>query len=395
MKKSDLSNRIHSIDILRGLVMVVMALDHTRDYFHEGAMLSDPTNLETTTPFLFMTRFVTHFCAPVFIFLTGTSANLFGQSRSKNELSKFLWSRGLWLIFVEIAIMNFLWWFNPNFAFINLQVIWVIGLCMIAMSLLIYLPTFWLLGAGLMIIFLHNLLDPIRFQGGSLPEIAWYILHQQQFVQLSPSRTIAFFYPFLPWIGVMMCGYSFGFLYRRNADAAKRRKVLLLLGISAITIFLLLRAINTYGDIYRWSVQKNAVFTFMSFINVTKYPPSLLYVLITIGPTFIVLYFLETFKNRLTGLLLVFGRVPFFYYVLHVFVLHSAALLTLWVLGDDWTLMILTMESFTSDRMVGYGYSLSVVYLVWLLAVVFLFPFCFKYMRYKLNNRDKWWLSYL
>ena len=175
----------------------------------------------------------------------------------------------------------------------------------------------------------------------------------------------------------------------------KRKKNLLLLGILSISTFLMIRAINIYGDPAPWSLQKNWLFTLMSFINVSKYPPSLLYLLITIGPTFIVLFLLEDFKTRATDFLLVFGRVPFFYYVLHVLVIHAAALFTLAALGRDWRLMIVTMEAFTTDKVASYGYSLGVVYLVWVLVVLFLYPFCKKYMTYKLVHKEKWWLSYL
>ena len=389
------STRIESIDVLRGLVMVIMALDHVRDYFHQGAFLYDATDPETTTPILFFTRFVTHFCAPVFIFLTGTSASLFGQNKSKSELSRFLWTRGIWLIFVEIVIMNFLWWFDPEYSFINLQVIWAIGLCMIFLSILIYLPIKVLIVLSLVVVFGHNSLDGITTEGTSLSSILWYTFHQPIFLQVSDVRMIAFYYPVLPWIATMALGYCFGFMFHKGFDSSVRKRNLLFLGIGSISVFLILRGINAYGDPAPWSHQKNLLFTFMSFINVSKYPPSLLYLLLTIGPTFIVLYLLENFKTRVTDFLLVFGRVPFFYYVLHVLVIHAAALLTLVALGKDWRIMIVTIESFTTDRMAGYGYSMVVVYLVWILVVLFLYPLCKKYMTYKLIHKEKWWLSYL
>jgi uncharacterized membrane protein len=395
MIKKIKSKRIQSIDVLRGLVMVIMALDHVRDYFHLDAIVSDPLDLETTTPILFMTRFVTHFCAPVFIFLTGTSASLYGQNRTKKELSKFLFTRGLWLIFVEIVIMNFLWWFNPYYEFINLQVIWAIGLCMIILAGLIHLPFKIIISLSLIIVFGHNMLDPITFEGNSFGSILWYIFHQAKDLSLANGRMLSFYYPILPWIAVMALGYCFGFLYHKNYDANKRKKTLLILGFSTISLFLVIRLINTYGDMVPWSRQKDLVFTILSFLKVSKYPPSLLYILITIGPTFLVLYFLEGIQSKVTDFLLVFGRVPFFYYVLHIFFIHSAALLTLFVLGKDWRLMIFDSTSFTTNKLADYGYSLGVVYLVWILIVVILYPFCKKYMLFKLNNPQKWWLSYL
>jgi uncharacterized membrane protein len=389
------SKRINSIDILRGLVMVIMALDHVRDYFHLGAVISDPTDLETTTPILFMTRFVTHFCAPVFIFLTGTSASLYGQNRTKKELSKFLFTRGLWLIFVEIVIMNFLWWFDPSYSFINLQVIWAIGLCMIFLAAIIYLPFKIIILLSLLIVFGHNMLDHIIFEGNSFGSILWYVFHQTKFLPLPNQHMLAFYYPVLPWIAVMSLGYCFGFLYRKDFEQVKRKRYLLVLGISSIFLFLLIRFLNIYGDMVTWSTQKDFVFTVLSFINVSKYPPSLLYLLITIGPTFLVLYYLEDVQSKVTNFLLVFGRVPFFYYVLHVFFIHSAALLTLIILGKDWKLMIFGPASFTTNKMADYGYSLGIVYLVWILIVALLYPLCKKYMKYELNNPQKWWLSYL
>lgn len=375
--------------------MVLMALDHVRDYFLFGAFVNDPLNLETTTPILFLTRFVTHFCAPVFIFLTGTSASLFGQNKSKKELSKFLLTRGLWLIFVEIVIMNFLWWFNPGFELIVLQVIWVIGLCMVLLSVLIHLPIQLLAGLSLIIIFGHNLLDGIIMQGYSLKSILWYIFHQQIFLPVENNRMVVIFYPLIPWIGVMALGYCFGFFYHKGFSQKLRKKYLLLFGIASVSLFLVIRLINVYGDIAPWSQQNNFIMTMLSFINVTKYPPSLLYILITIGPTFFVLYFLEDVKSKITDLLLVFGRVPFFYYLIHVLFIHAAALLTLVALGDDWTLMILNKDAFLTNKLADYGYSLWVVYAVWIGIVALLYPFCFRYMAYKLKHKEKWWLSYL
>ncbi len=375
--------------------MVIMALDHVRDYFHLGAFLYNPTDLETTTPALFFTRFVTHFCAPVFIFLTGTSASLFGQHKSKKKLSIFLFTRGLWLIFVEIVIMNFLWWFDPAFGFINLQVIWAIGLCMIFLAALIHLPLKLLIIISLTIVFGHNMLDGIRFEGHELTSILWYIFHQAEFLPLGSDHMVAFYYPVLPWIGVMALGYCFGFLYHKGFAQELRKKYLIGLGLITISLFLVIRLINVYGDMMPWSLQKDSLYTLMSFINVSKYPPSLLFILITIGPTFLVLYILENINSKITDFLLVFGRVPFFYYVLHVFFIHLAALLTLAAMGDDWTLMVMDKETFTTNKMANYGYSLWVVYFVWIMIVALLYPFSKKYMTYKLRNKEKWWLSYL
>ena len=389
------STRIESIDLLRGVVMVIMALDHVRDYFHLGALVGDPTDLETTTPFLFFTRFITHYCAPIFVFLAGTSAMLYGKNKTKVELFKFLFSRGVWLIFIEVVVMNFLWWFDISFEFINLQVIWAIGLSMVALSVIIMLPKKIILVIGVLLVFGHNLLDGIIAEGSSLSSILWYILHQQKFLQISPDHMIAFYYPIIPWIGVIVLGYCFGSLYLKGFDAQLRKKWLLGLGFGSIALFFILRGINVYGDMAPWSSQKNTVFTILSFFKVTKYPPSLLFLLITLGPAFLFLYATENIKNKVSTFFLVFGRVPFFYYVLHIFVIHLTALIVHYLLGENWKDLILNTETLTTNKMAGYGYSLMVVYLVWIGIVLLLYPLSKKYMNYKAKNKDKWWLSYL
>lgn len=390
------SKRIESIDILRGLVMVIMALDHVRDYFHLNALYTaDPENLDTTTPFLFFTRFITHYCAPVFIFLAGTSACLYGQNKSKKDVSKFLITRGAWLVFVEIVIMNFIWWFDPSYSFINLQVIWAIGICMITLGLLVQLPKRLILVLGLLIVFGHNLLDGITMKGNSPLSLLWYALHQQNFVLLGPDRFMSFSYPVLPWIGVISLGYCFGDFYKRNADAIRRKKWLLYLGIGSIALFFLLRTFNIYGNSYHWEFQGSIKKTVLSFFKLIKYPPSLLYLLITLGPAFLFLFLIENIKNKVTNFLLVFGRVPFFYYVMHVFLIHILAIVGLILTAKDWKQMIITKNTLFNGELAGYGYSLLIVYLVWILVVIILYPLCNKYMKYKTNNKDKWWLSYL
>ncbi|MFC4720870.1 DUF1624 domain-containing protein [Geojedonia litorea] len=388
------SSRIQSIDLLRGLVMVIMALDHVRDYFHLGAFHYDPVNMDTTTPMLFFTRFITHYCAPIFVFLAGTSAFLYGSRKTKSELFKFLVTRGLWLIVVEIVIMNFLWWFDVSYGFINLQVIWAIGICMILLGFLILLPLKVILIFGLIMVFGHNALDGIVMQGSDFKSVLWYALHQQNFVPMG-SRMVGLFYPIIPWVGVMGLGYCFGKLYQSGFDASLRKKWLLWLGLGSIILFFVLRGINSYGDMIPWSQQKNTTFTIMSFFNVYKYPPSLLFLLITIGPGFLFLFFTESVKNKVTEFLLVFGRVPFFYYVLHVFLIHALAMGTHALLGGNWRDLILDANIFTTNTFATYGYSLFVVYLVWIGVVLLLYPVCKKYMTYKINNKDKWWLSYL
>ena len=389
------SKRIESIDVLRGVVMIIMALDHVRDYFHYGAFFIDPTDLNSTTPFLFFTRFITHNCAPVFVFLAGTSAYLYGSKKTKPELFKFLFTRGIWLIFLEVVVNNLIWSFDITYSFPVLQVIWAIGFSMVSLSFLIFLPKKVLIAFGIILIAGHNLLDGIVMQGTSFKSIVWYILHQQQVIPAGPFPLFGFFYPVIPWVGLMILGYCFGTLYQKGFDATIRKKWLLTMSIVAAALFFILRGINVYGDLVPWSVQKNMTYTILSFLNVTKYPPSLLYLLITIGPALLFLYLIENTKNKITNFFIVFGRVPLFYYFLHVFVIHLFAIIGILIFGGNWQDMILTADVFKNAKLINYGYSLLVVYLVWIGIIILLYPMCKKYMIYKLNNKEKWWLSYL
>ena len=389
------STRIESIDLLRGVVMVIMALDHVRDYFHYGSFFIDPMNLETTTPTLFFTRFITHYCAPVFVFLAGTSAFLYGSKKTKPQLFKFLFTRGIWLILLELVVNNFIWTFDTSFSFPILQVIWAIGSSMIFLSFLIYLPKKVILLIGLLLIAGHNLLDGIILEGYSFKSILWYILHQEQLLVLGANKMMIFKYPIIPWIGLMALGYCFGSLYKKDFNAEVRKKWLLIIGFGAIALFFILRSINLYGELVPWSIQDTTSKTILSFFSVTKYPPSLLFVLITMGPSLLFLVAFEQTKNKLTDFFLVFGRVPLFYYFLHVFVIHVVAIIGIILFGGNWQDMILTAEVFMDAKLINYGYPLYVVYIVWISIVLFLYPFSKRYMEYKANNRDKWWLSYL
>lgn len=389
------SSRIESIDVLRGVVMVIMALDHVRDYFHYGSFFIDPTNLETTTPFLFFTRFITHFCAPVFVFLAGTSAFLYGSKKTKPELFKFLFTRGLWLILLEITINNLFWKFDITYSRLILQVIWAIGFSMVSLSFLIYLSRKYLLIIGFIIVLGHNTLDGIILNGTSFKSIIWYILHQVNFIPYGHGKEIGVFYPVLPWIGIMILGYCLGAIYAKDFNPKIRKKWLLQIGIGATVLFFVIRGINIYGDLIPWSFQNTTTKTILSFFNVTKYPPSLVYTLITIGPALIFLYGVERTKNKITDFFLVFGRVPLFYYFLHILVIHILAIIGMLVFGGNWHDMILTKDIFDNAKLINYGYSLFVVYLVWIGIITLLYYPCKKYMLYKANNKEKWWLSYL
>ena len=393
-------HRIESIDLLRGLVMVIMALDHARDYFNYGSFMVDPTDFahENFTPFLFFTRFITHFCAPVFVFLAGTSAFLYGTKRSnKGQLSKFLWTRGLWLIILEVTLNDFLWLFDISFSLHILQVLWAIGFSMICLSVLIYLPRKVIIAIGILLVAGHNFLDPITAEGFAPQSILWYALHQTQFIPLNENFTsiLNIQYPVIPWIGLMALGYIFGALYKKGFDPEIRKTWLLRLGVGCIVVFFLLRGTNIYGDLFPWTTQENWALTICSFFNLTKYPPSLSYLLITIGPSLLLLYAVENIQNRVTDFFVIIGRVPFFYYFLHIFIIHTLAIIVLIVLGLDWRVMILTPQIFQSGALLEYGYGLWAVYGAWIFVVALSYPFCKKYMEYKALNRNKWWLSYL
>ena len=388
-------SRIESIDMLRGVVMVIMALDHVRDYFHYGSFFVDPSDIETTTPLIFFTRFITHYCAPVFVFLAGTSAFLYGSNKSRTELFKFLITRGLWLILLEMAVNNLIWTFDFTYSIHIFQVIWAIGFSMVCLSFFIFLPKKLILVFGVLLIAGHNMLDSVVLQGQSFQSIAWSALHQQNLFIFNPNHLLIIQYPLIPWIGLMALGYLFGTYYQKDFDTLRRKKRLLRLGIAALLVFFILRGLNVYGDLVPWSFQNTTTKTILSFFNVTKYPPSLLYLCITMGPAMLFLYAYENTKNTLTDFFLVFGRVPLFYYFLHMLVIHLFAIVGIFIFGGSWQDMIITAEGFMGKNLSTYGYPLFVVYSVWIGVVLLLYPVCKKYMMYKANNKDKWWLSYL
>lgn len=385
------SKRIHSIDLLRGTVMIIMALDHVRDYFHAGTFLFDPTDLSRTDVPLFFTRLITHFCAPVFTFLAGASAFLNGTKKTKKELSFFLFTRGLWLVLAEMGIVTLGWSFNPAYPVLILQVIWALGVSMMVLGALIFLPQTVLLITGLAIIAGHNLLDAPPSPSTSFLMAA---LHERHFFPTKPI-SVMLGYPVLPWIGIMLTGYGFGRLYLPTFDADKRRKILIALGLGAIALFTIIRFINVYGDPHPWSSQKTAVFTFMSFLNTTKYPPSLLYTLMTLGPAMLFLAFSEKPLNRFTEKLVIFGRVPMFFYLLHIYLIHTLAVIAAALSGYKWSDMVLTGWVSANEQLKGYGYSLAFVYAIWIIIIVAVYPLCRWYDNYKRVNREKWWLSYI
>jgi uncharacterized membrane protein len=387
--------RIQSIDLLRGIIMIIMALDHARDYFHAGAFLYNPLDLEKTSAVLFLTRWITHFCAPIFMLLAGVSAFLMGQKKTKRELSIFLLTRGAWLVFLELVIVNFGWNFNIAFPNFLLVTIWALGISMMVLAAVIHLPLKWILVFSGILIAGHNLLDSVHIAGNTLPAFGWALLHEQQFFTWH-SEGFLVGYPLLPWIGVMPLGYCLGRLYAPAYDAAKRKKYLLQMGIAAMVLFIVIRFINVYGDPVPWSVQKNPLFTFFSFININKYPPSLLYLIITLGAALLFLGCTERLQGRVVNVITVYGRVPMFYYLVHIYLIHLIAMIASGLFTTvGWQNWVLRQPIWFNTDLKGYGFSLPVVYLVWLFVVLVLYPFCKRYDAYKQAHKEKWWLSYL
>ena len=390
-----IKNRITSIDLLRGVIMIIMALDHVRDYFHAEAFFYDPLDLEKASPMLFFTRWITHYCAPVFMLLSGTSACIMAQRKTKKELSIFLLTRGLWLVLLEMSVVNFGWNFNITFPSILFLTIWALGISMICLSVLVFLPKKVILVISLLLIFCHNLLDNIHVTGNTLPAFGWALLHEQQFFQWN-NEIVLVGYPIIPWPGLMALGYCIGGFYTTNYDAAKRKKNLLLIGLSGIALFIIIRFINVYGDKMPWSVQQNPLRTLFSFVKVTKYPPSLLYTLMTLSPAILFLSFSEKWRGSIVRIISVYGRVPMFYYILHIYLVHLLAMIASTLFTNfGWQNWILLQPIWFSENLKGSGYSLSVVYLVWIGIVLALYPLCKRYDQYKQTRKHKWWLSYL
>lgn len=379
--------RINSIDLLRGLVLIFMALDHTRIFF---SWTDHPLDLETTTPILYFTRWITHLCAPVFIFLAGVGAYLYSirPGRTLHQTAWFLLTRGTWFIIAEMTIIFFIWTFFLKSYYIELAVFWSIGISMICLSMLIYLPK-WLVGLlCLVMIGGHNALDAIP--GNSLQEGSrlWMILHQGGEFNLSNIIKIEVGYPLIPWTAVMALGYLLGPILTLSEN--KRRIIFTCLGMSFCIGFILLRYTNLYGDPHPWVLQKDLMLTIMSFLNSAKYPPSLLYLLMTLGIAFIVFGFIsEKFCESSLGKIIVnFGKVPFLFYILHVLFLNSLAIaMVCYQYGSD---AIFTFESHRST----YGYNLLIVYLVWAALLIALYKPCCWYGKIKARSKNIL-LSYL
>ncbi len=398
--------RLESVDLLRGLVMVLMAIDHTRDFTHAGATLGDPELLADPGLLLFFTRWITHFCAPIFVFLAGTGAFLsLGRGKSKAELSRFLVTRGLWLVLLELTVVKFGFAMSVDPHFFFGQVIWVLGWGMVLLAALIHLPMPAIAAFGAVLVLGHNAFDGIGVPqaitpttlavGPGAPPPAmfsaqglWMLLHVPGMVQVMPDVRFFVRYPLIPWIGVLALGYAFGPVMR--LDEAARRRMLVRIGGAAVIAFLVLRATNLYGDPRPWSAQGDAAKTLIAFLNTQKYPPSLLYLLMTLGPGILLLAAFERARGAVADALIVFGRVPLFYYVLHLPLIQLASALLILVTAGT--------AGFGprpgDGPPVGWGWNLGVTYAAWAAIIALLFPLCRWFAGVKARRRD-WWLGYL
>jgi uncharacterized membrane protein len=377
------SKRIASVDILRGIVMIIMALDHTRDFF--SGSHGDPLDIGHASTALFFTRWITHFCAPIFVFLSGTSAFLsMSSGKPKKETSLLLLKRGIWLIILELTLVRVGWTFNFEYHHLFVQVIWAIGWSMICLSALVYLPLPAIATIALIIIFGHNLLDGIPAAHFGPEAWLWDVLHIQTDIPYGNKNDFNVFYPIIPWPGVMAIGYCFGSFLKKPEHL--RNKYLYSTGIAAIVLFIVLRFINVYGDPHPWQVYSTTTNTVLSFIKCEKYPPSLLYLLMTIGPAITLMPLLEHMNNSAGKFFTVYGRVPMFYYILHLYVLHGMAILAGFIVQSYFPATSLALKN--------TGLPLQYVYLFWAIAIALLYYPCRWFMHIKATHK-KWWLSYL
>jgi uncharacterized membrane protein len=382
------SRRLESVDTLRGVIMILMAIDHVRDFF--GMPGANPTNLATATAGLFLTRWITHFCAPVFFLLTGTGAYLALRRKTTRELSRYLFTRGLWLLFLELTVLRCLGFqFNFDYHVTLVNVLWALGFSMIALSALVRLPVSVVTAIGLVMIATHNLLDGIRSTNP-----LWVILHQQGFVLPNPPHVVFVAYPLIPWIGVTAVGFGLGQVFRWEAE--RRGAFLLRAGIAACALFIALRWLNVYGDPRPRSAQATAVLTALSWLNTTKYPPSLLFLLMTLGPALLFLRAVDGGTPRALGPALTFGKVPMFYFLLHLPLIHLLAVVVCYARngGVHWMFESPDLAHYPFTTPPVWGFPLPVIYLIWISVVIALYPACRWYAAVKARRNDAW-LSYL
>ena len=396
MELTQTKYRITSIDILRGAVMIIMALDHTRDFFHQPAQIHDPLDLTITTPAIFLTRWITHFCAPIFVFLSGVSAYLSSQRKTKNEAGMFLIKRGLWLVLIEILIVTLGITFNLHYNFIIFQVIWAIGCSMIFLGILVRISYKAVLFTGLILFFGHNIFDLVTLPGTGAGRtiLDLFFTATGSMIPLNADHSIFDLYAILPWTGAMLLGYSMGLWFKKDFSPAKRKQLLLLTGVSLISLFVILRFLGVYGNPVPWKKQDSFLYNLLAFVDTNKYPPSLLYFCMTLGPACIFLSVMENVKTRWSNIVSTYGRVPFFYYVLHFYILHTVLVIVFFATGHTSSEIIDPQNSLIYFRPLTFGYGLPVVYGIWLGVVILLYLPCKWFSNYK-KTHSQWWLSYL
>lgn len=386
--------RIPSIDILRGAIMLIMALDHTRDFFHESALLQQPTDLASTTPALFFTRWITHFCAPGFLFLSGIAAALAEKRRTAAGFSSFLIKRGLWLVLVELVVMTFILTFNPTYSFIFLAVLWAIGWSMVILGLLVRTSRTVIAIVGVLLFFGHNCIDLLHLPGTGAGATTLDILLRSPGTALPVgNHIIVIAYAILPWTGILLLGYLAGKWFQEEVLPAKRRRKLLLAGMGLTGLFLVLRLLNGYGDPAPWAQQKNVVFSMLSFLNTTKYPASLQFSAMTLGPLCLLLCALDRHDSKFARWLSVYGKVPFFYFVVHFLLIHLLCVLAFFASGYGLAAISDPNSPFLF-RPVQFGFSLAATYGVWFVVLLLMYYPSRWFGKFKATHRQNW-VSYL
>lgn len=373
--RSGARSRLTSIDTLRGLVMLLMLLDHTLEFFYLGHQVTDPIDMAATTNALAATRIASHLCAPVFVALTGLAAWLYGAGRSRADTSAFLLKRGAFLVVLELTVVSFAWTFAVPPAMLALQVIWAIGLSMIALAGIIWLPRAAIIAVGAVIVLGHNLLDPIHIPPGQPGHTLWAVLHDRGYLDIAPGVRARTSYPVLPWIGVIALGYGIGPWFAAASRMAERRRRLLLTGAGLLSLFAVLRLANSYGEPVAWAVQADAIGSALAVVNLTKYPPSLDFLLVTLGIGAVLLAAFEGVQGRWLAVL---GAAPLFFYVVHLYLLHLLHLVVASAVGDA-------------------AYDVPSVAWVWLIAVMLVPPLWLatRWFGGVKRRSERWWVRYL
>lgn len=377
---------------MRGLVMIIMALDHVRDLLHVTSLTQSPTDLNTTTAPLFFTRWITYLCAPTFVFLSGTSAFLSFKSKGNLPAARvFLLTRGLWLVVLEFSVVNFGIWFDYKFSFLIFEVIAAIGFGFIILSLVLSLPPKVLGWAGIAILAFHNLISFTPAPDASVFMKLFSALWTPGVFPYGANKLFFVGYPPIPWLGIMLAGFGAGHYFTLPDD--RQRAIFLKSGLLTIASFFVLRAVNIYGDPAKWSVQKNALFTALSFVNVTKYPPSLLFCLLFLGLMLLIISLVQGVRNKWTAVVCVYGKVPLFYFLVHWYIIHPLVFVMVFLQGFHASDMLFG-SNFGRPK-AGSGIGLWAVYLIWAGIVLLMYPLCKWYGRYKSQHPEMKWLRYL